>query len=37
MTEVDHGARRHYEERAAASEPGGGSGPEVTPAQRDAA
>ena len=37
MTEVDHGARRHYEERAAASEPGGGSEPESAPAQRDAA
>lgn len=38
MTEVDHGARRHYEERAAASEPAAsGSEPETTPAQRDAA
>jgi NAD(P)-dependent dehydrogenase (short-subunit alcohol dehydrogenase family) len=38
MTEVDHGARRHYEERAAASEPAAsGSEPEIAPAQRDAA
>jgi NAD(P)-dependent dehydrogenase (short-subunit alcohol dehydrogenase family) len=38
MTEVDHGARRRYEERAAASEPGTGeSEPETAPAQRDAA
>jgi NAD(P)-dependent dehydrogenase (short-subunit alcohol dehydrogenase family) len=38
MTEVDHGARRHYEERAAASEPGTGeSEAETAPAQRDAA
>src|SRR6478672_166196 len=37
MTEVDHGARRHYEERAAASEPGSVSEPEIAPAQRDAA
>jgi NAD(P)-dependent dehydrogenase (short-subunit alcohol dehydrogenase family) len=33
MTEVDHGARQAYEERAAASE----SEPEIAPAQRDAA
>jgi NAD(P)-dependent dehydrogenase (short-subunit alcohol dehydrogenase family) len=38
MTEVDHGARRHYEERAAASEPGiSESEPETAPAQQDAA
>jgi NAD(P)-dependent dehydrogenase (short-subunit alcohol dehydrogenase family) len=38
MTEVDHGARRHYEERAAASEPGTTeSASEAAPAQRDAA
>jgi NAD(P)-dependent dehydrogenase (short-subunit alcohol dehydrogenase family) len=37
MTEVDHGARQAYEERAAASEPGTGSEPEIEPAQRDAA
>jgi NAD(P)-dependent dehydrogenase (short-subunit alcohol dehydrogenase family) len=38
MTEVDHGARRHYEERAAASEPGANeSGSETASAQRDAA
>jgi NAD(P)-dependent dehydrogenase (short-subunit alcohol dehydrogenase family) len=37
MTEVDHGARRRYEERAAASEPGAGSEPEIAPTQRDAA
>jgi NAD(P)-dependent dehydrogenase (short-subunit alcohol dehydrogenase family) len=38
MTEVDHGARRHYEERAAASEPGiGESEPETAPARQDAA
>jgi NAD(P)-dependent dehydrogenase (short-subunit alcohol dehydrogenase family) len=37
MTEVDHSARRHYEERAAASEPGAGSEPEIAPAERDAA
>jgi NAD(P)-dependent dehydrogenase (short-subunit alcohol dehydrogenase family) len=36
MTEVDHGARRHYEERAARSEPGLGS-EEPVQAQRDAA
>jgi hypothetical protein len=36
MTEVDHGARRGYEERAARSEPGLGSG-EPVQAQRDAA
>jgi NAD(P)-dependent dehydrogenase (short-subunit alcohol dehydrogenase family) len=36
MTEVDHGARRSYEERAARSEPGLGS-EEPVPAQRDAA
>ena len=37
MTEVDHGARHAYEERAAASEPGTGSAPQSAPAQRDAA
>ena len=38
MIEVDHGARRAYEERAAASEPGLGEATEATPApQRDAA
>jgi NAD(P)-dependent dehydrogenase (short-subunit alcohol dehydrogenase family) len=38
MIEVDHGARRAYEERAAASEPGQGEAPEEAPApQRDAA
>jgi NAD(P)-dependent dehydrogenase (short-subunit alcohol dehydrogenase family) len=37
MTEVDHGARRHYEERAAASEPGVGPGAENAPAEREAA
>lgn len=37
MTEVDHGARQAYEERAAASEPGAGSESEIAPAQRDAA
>jgi hypothetical protein len=37
MTEVDHGARHAYEERAAASEPGASSESEITPAQRDAA
>ena len=36
MTEVDHGARRAYEERAALSEPGLGS-EAVAAAQRDAA
>lgn len=35
MTEVDHGARRAYEERAAASEPGAAAPAE--PAQREAA
>jgi NAD(P)-dependent dehydrogenase (short-subunit alcohol dehydrogenase family) len=37
MTEVDHGARRAYEERAAASEPSSDQGPEARPTQRDAA
>jgi NAD(P)-dependent dehydrogenase (short-subunit alcohol dehydrogenase family) len=39
MFEVDHGARRAYEERAAASEPSapGGDAAEPAPAQRDAA
>jgi hypothetical protein len=38
MTEVDHGARQAYEERAAASEPGVDSAvDEAVPAQRDAA
>lgn len=38
MTEVDHSARRRYEERAAASEPGiTESESETAPAQRDAA
>jgi NAD(P)-dependent dehydrogenase (short-subunit alcohol dehydrogenase family) len=38
MLEVDHGARRAYEERAAASEPGAEVAPSETPApQRDAA
>ncbi len=37
MTEVDHGARRHYEERVAAREPGTDSEPEIASAQRDAA
>jgi NAD(P)-dependent dehydrogenase (short-subunit alcohol dehydrogenase family) len=38
MTEVDHGARRGYEERAARSEPGLGPEPEQpAQAQRDAA
>jgi NAD(P)-dependent dehydrogenase (short-subunit alcohol dehydrogenase family) len=38
MTEVDHSARRAYEERAAASEPAQAEAPEETPApQRDAA
>jgi NAD(P)-dependent dehydrogenase (short-subunit alcohol dehydrogenase family) len=39
MLEVDHGARRAYEERAAASEPGAAEGTEAPeqPAQRDAA
>lgn len=38
MTEVDHGARRSYEERAAASEPGQQEADEEAPApQRDAA
>ena len=36
MTEVDHGARQAYEERAAASEPGATES-ETAPAQRDAA
>jgi NAD(P)-dependent dehydrogenase (short-subunit alcohol dehydrogenase family) len=38
MTEVDHGARQAYENRAAASEPGQDEGAEQAPApQRDAA
>jgi NAD(P)-dependent dehydrogenase (short-subunit alcohol dehydrogenase family) len=39
MIEVDHGARRAYEERAAASEPSAGDSPAEAPApaQRDAA
>jgi NAD(P)-dependent dehydrogenase (short-subunit alcohol dehydrogenase family) len=37
MTEVDHGARRAYEERAAASEPGAGSDAEQPSAEREAA
>ena len=37
MTEVDHGARRAYEERAAHSEPGLASEAEAAGAQRDAA
>ena len=38
MFEVDHGARRAYEERAAASEPGAERATEApAPAQRDAA
>jgi NAD(P)-dependent dehydrogenase (short-subunit alcohol dehydrogenase family) len=37
MTEVDHGARRGYEERAARSEPGLLGSEEPVPAQRDAA
>jgi NAD(P)-dependent dehydrogenase (short-subunit alcohol dehydrogenase family) len=38
MTEVDHGARRRYEERAAASEPGATKpGSAAAEAQRDAA
>jgi NAD(P)-dependent dehydrogenase (short-subunit alcohol dehydrogenase family) len=40
MLEVDHGARRAYEERAAASEPSAdspGEAPAAEPAQRDAA
>jgi short-subunit dehydrogenase len=38
MIEVDHGARRAYEERAAASEPGQGEPADESPApQRDAA
>jgi len=37
MTEVDHGARRAYEERAAASEPSEGDQAEAPAAQRDAA
>jgi hypothetical protein len=40
MFEVDHGARRAYEERAAKSEPSaeaGGEPGEPAPAQRDAA
>ncbi|HEX3609708.1 MAG TPA: SDR family oxidoreductase [Solirubrobacterales bacterium] len=37
MTEVDHGARSRYEERAARSRGGAAAGPESEPAQRDAA
>ena len=37
MTEVDHGARRAYEERAAASEPGNGAEAEQPSAEREAA
>jgi NADP-dependent 3-hydroxy acid dehydrogenase YdfG len=37
MTEVDHSARRAYEERAAASEPSSDQGAEARPTQRDAA
>ena len=38
MFEVDHGARRAYEERAAASEPSAGAAPTAAePVQRDAA
>lgn len=37
MLEVDHGARRAYEERAAASKKGGEEAPEEAPAHRDAA
>jgi NAD(P)-dependent dehydrogenase (short-subunit alcohol dehydrogenase family) len=38
MTEVDHGARQAYEDRAAASDPGQAEGAEQAPApQRDAA
>jgi hypothetical protein len=38
MLEVDHGARRAYEERAAASEPSAEEGASEAPApQRDAA
>lgn len=37
MTEVDHGARHAYEQRAAASEPGVDSESDAVPAQRDAA
>jgi hypothetical protein len=37
MIEVDHGARRAYEERAAASEPGQGTEAESPSPQRDAA
>jgi hypothetical protein len=38
MLEVDHGARRAYEERAAASEPSTGEAPgEAQASQRDAA
>jgi hypothetical protein len=36
MFEVDHGARRAYEERAAASEPSASDAPAAAPA-RDAA
>jgi NAD(P)-dependent dehydrogenase (short-subunit alcohol dehydrogenase family) len=37
MTEVDHGARSRYEQRAAASRAETGAEPESEPAQRDAA
>jgi NAD(P)-dependent dehydrogenase (short-subunit alcohol dehydrogenase family) len=37
MTEVDHGARQAYEDRAAASEPGQGENAEATEPQRDVA
>jgi NAD(P)-dependent dehydrogenase (short-subunit alcohol dehydrogenase family) len=37
MTEVDHGARRAYEERAAASEPGQAEAEDAPAPQRDAA
>jgi NAD(P)-dependent dehydrogenase (short-subunit alcohol dehydrogenase family) len=37
MFEVDHGARRAYEERAAASKPSADEAPPGEPAQRDAA
>jgi NAD(P)-dependent dehydrogenase (short-subunit alcohol dehydrogenase family) len=37
MIEVDHGARRAYEERAAASEPGQGDAEDAPAPQRDAA
>ncbi len=37
MIEVDHGARKAYEDRAAASEPGQGEGEKAPEPQRDAA